>query len=188
MSPFPVLPPQEKKVGSDTVVLFIKIHARSVTPLSRLDFLVKAHLVSALLRKRVRCDPAQLIARAWQLLLISAPSWVESSPKQEKNLCHVAKWVFEVAPPALARWCDPSAFWDVRALLTPGASGSQGCSLAGCEKPLGRNFYPGYRWILEEMTVCFSGVASMKNCILMVLGISLCLWPFMSADDFLVQQ
>lgn len=38
------------------------------------------------------------------------------------------------------------------------------------------------------MTVCYSGVASMKNCILMLWGQLCAFGLFLSAGDFLVQQ
>lgn len=178
------------------ILLFLKkktnkknLNGSCVTQLSSLNFLVKTHLVSVLVREWARRDPAQSVLREWQFLLILVPGWFDSSHKQQKNLFHVTKWVFQEAAPALTRWCDPSEFWDVSAFLPPEAPGSRGWVLAGCEKPLGSNFYPvGYKWILEEMTVCFSGVAIKKNCILMVWGHLCAFGPFLSAAGFLVKR
>lgn len=69
-----------------------------------------------------------------------------------------------------------------------GSSGKMENALPGWEKPLGRHFYPpGYQWILEGMTVDFSGVANMKNCIPTVWGYLCVFGPFSSADGFLAQ-
>jgi len=140
-SPFPELPLREKEAGSHAAFLS-KEQCQICTSALKFEFPRKVMPCECPVRKWVHCDPSQLIARLWQLLLRLVPAWFNGSHKQQKNLFQVAKWVFQVAAPALTRWCGPSAFWDVSALLCLGASGSRGWAPAGCKEPPGSDFYP----------------------------------------------
>lgn len=159
-------------------------HAAIGELLSSLGFLVKTHFVSVLLQKRVLCDPRQLIARVRRFLLISVPSWFDTSHKQQKNFFHVDKWVFQVAAPALTAWSDPSVFWDVSAFLPTGSG--EGWALPDWEKRTASNFYPvGYRWILEKNGSFLLWSSQHGKLYPDGLGTSVCLWPISECWWFL---